>query len=197
MKKCSKCDKIKCESEFYRSYCKICFKKYQKEHYQQNKDNKKWYGYDKNYQQQYRENNKDYFKEYEQQYHKKNKNKRKQYRKNNIEKRKEYWKRRRQIPEVRIINSIRACHRQVLKGKTNTTKGLGCDSKFLRKWIEQQWSEGMNWENYGNKIGKWSIDHILPITLFYTQPELLNKLIHYTNLRPMWHLDNLKKGNKI
>ena len=55
----------------------------------------------------------------------------------------------------------------------------------------------MNWENYGNKIGKWSIDHILPITLFYTQPELLNKLIHYTNLRPMWHLDNLKKGNKI
>ena len=131
MKKCSKCDKIKCESEFYRSYCKICFKKYQKEHYQQNKDNKKWYGYDKNYQQQYRENNKDYFKEYEQQYHKKNKNKRKQYRENNIEKRKEYWKRRRQIPEVRIINSIRACHRQVLKGKTIELNDDGTYQRFL------------------------------------------------------------------
>ena len=77
----------------------------------------------------------------------------------------------------------------------STTKGLGCNTEFLRKYIEDQFAPGMTWENHGNKRGCWSIDHKLPLDLLKTNPELTSKLIHYTNLQPMWHTDNLKKSN--
>lgn len=49
----------------------------------------------------------------------------------------------------------------------------------------------MNWENRN----LWHIDHIKPLSLATTENELY-ELCHYTNLRPLWAIDNLKKGNK-
>jgi hypothetical protein len=85
----------------------------------------------------------------------------------------------------------------VLKGITSTTKGLGCDKEFLREYIENQFTEGMSWDNYGNREGQWSLDHIKPVSLYYDNPELLPELIHYTNLQPLWHVDNVRKGKKV
>jgi hypothetical protein len=62
---------------------------------------------------------------------------------------------------------------------------LGCDYSMLKQHIENQFTEGMNWGNYG----KWEIDHIIPVSK--------NGSLHYTNLQPLWKLDNLKKSNKI
>ena len=54
----------------------------------------------------------------------------------------------------------------------------------------------MTWDNYGK--GGWDIDHIYPCSKFdLTQEENIYKMCHYTNLQPMWHLDNIRKGNKI
>jgi len=44
----------------------------------------------------------------------------------------------------------------------------------------------------------WHIDHIVPCTVF----DLKNlneqkKCFHYTNLQPLWAIDNIKKGNRI
>lgn len=97
----------------------------------------------------------------------------------------------------KLIANLRNRHGSVLKGICSTTKGLGCDSNFLREYIENQWIEGMTWNNYGNKKGQWSIDHIVPLSIYHTQPELLPKLIHYSNMQPMWHVENVKKGNKV
>lgn len=62
--------------------------------------------------------------------------------------------------------------------------------------IENNFSPGMSWENYG----KWHIDHKIPKTEFkYEKLEDLECLECWCldNLQPMWAEDNLKKYNKL
>jgi hypothetical protein len=50
----------------------------------------------------------------------------------------------------------------------------------------------MSWENRD----KWHIDHIMPLATATSQEEL-EKLCHWTNLKPLWAIDNLKKKKKV
>ena len=50
----------------------------------------------------------------------------------------------------------------------------------------------MTWDNYGD----WHIDHIVPLSTAENE-ETLYKLCHYTNLKPEWTIDNIKKHNGI
>lgn len=70
---------------------------------------------------------------------------------------------------------------------------LGCDLDFFKNHISSQFKTNMNWDNYG-KYG-WHIDHIKPLDSAKTEEELV-KLLHYTNLQPLWAEDNYKKKNK-
>ena len=56
----------------------------------------------------------------------------------------------------------------------------------------------MSWDNYGkgNNNNTWHIDHIIPISSA-TSLEEIKKLNHYTNLKPMWCSDNIRKSNKL
>jgi len=76
--------------------------------------------------------------------------------------------------------------------KTKTSKILGCDYDFFKKYIEDKFKEGMTWENRS----EWSLDHIIPVSLAKTEEELI-KLNHYTNFQPLWKIENIKKGNKL
>ena len=40
----------------------------------------------------------------------------------------------------------------------SSTEYLGCNIETFKKHIEQQFTEGMSWENYG----EWHIDHKIP-----------------------------------
>ena len=71
---------------------------------------------------------------------------------------------------------------------------IGCSISDLVKHLENQFIEGMSWKNYG----KWHIDHIRPCASF----NLLNEdeqraCFHYSNLQPLWAIDNLKKKDKL
>ena len=68
---------------------------------------------------------------------------------------------------------------------------LGIDLGGFQAYIESKFQEGMTWENYG----QWHIDHIKPLSLATTEQEVV-ELNHYTNLQPLWAIDNLKKSNK-
>jgi hypothetical protein len=73
---------------------------------------------------------------------------------------------------------------------------LGCTVDFLKSYIESLWQPDMTWENY--TIHGWHIDHIKPLASFdLSDPEQLKQACHYTNLQPLWAIDNLKKSDKI
>lgn len=79
--------------------------------------------------------------------------------------------------------------------KGSAVRDLGCTLNELRLHIENQFVEGMSWDNYGHGVDKWNIDHIRPLSSFdLTDPEQLRIACHYTNLQPMWHLHNISKG---
>lgn len=75
---------------------------------------------------------------------------------------------------------------------------LGCTFDEFKKHIESQFTDGMTWDNHGRgkNNSTWHIDHTLPISSATTLEEV-NKLNHYTNLKPMWGSDNIRKSNKL
>lgn len=82
--------------------------------------------------------------------------------------------------------------------KGSAVRDLGCSIEELKVYLELKFEPGMTWDNYGNKKDHWSIDHIIPIAnVDLTIREDVLKVCHYTNLQPMWTLDNIKKGNRV
>ena len=72
---------------------------------------------------------------------------------------------------------------------------LGCTLEELKIHLENQFKEGMTWDNW--KPDGWHIDHIKPLSKFdLTDPVQFKEAVHYTNLQPLWWNENLKKGNK-
>lgn len=69
---------------------------------------------------------------------------------------------------------------------------LGCSIEELKLHLEKQFQSGMSWDNQG----EWHIDHITPLDSAQTEEELY-KLNHYTNLQPLWGIENIKKGTRI
>jgi hypothetical protein len=70
---------------------------------------------------------------------------------------------------------------------------IGCTITELRQHLEAQFTDGMTWHNYG-KDG-WHIDHIRPCASFdLSDSEQQRQCFHYSNLQPLWALDNIRKG---
>lgn len=73
---------------------------------------------------------------------------------------------------------------------------LGCSLDELRNYLESKFQKDMTWKNYG-KHG-WHIDHIKPLSSFdLSDRSQLAQACHYTNLQPLWAIDNLRKGTKL
>jgi hypothetical protein len=83
----------------------------------------------------------------------------------------------------------------IKKGKAGSAvKDLGCSVEELKIWLESQFEPGMSWKNYGFGIGKWNIDHIVPLCSFdLTKKEEFKKACHWFNLQPLWTIDNMFK----
>ena len=198
------------KKEYYRDN-KDNLKEYYKEYRENNKDKIK----------EYRENNKDKVKESNKKYYEENKEKlRKQmkqrfkkYYENNKEKirdnakkyyeenkekvkesNKEYRKKKRKTdPIYRMTRNIRCMVSRAIKTK-RTEEIIGCTYQELKLHLENQFTEGMSWENYG----KWHIDHIRPLSWFdIANPDEVALANHYSNLQPLWEKDNLIKGNRF
>jgi len=73
---------------------------------------------------------------------------------------------------------------------------IGCSINELRKYLESKFKDGMSWSNYG--MHGWHIDHIKPCDSFDLKDPLQQKeCFHYSNLQPLWALENILKSNKI
>lgn len=87
-----------------------------------------------------------------------------------------------------------ALKRSLFKKSEKTMDLIGCSIPFLMDYLEERFQEGMTWDNQG----KWHIDHIVPCASFnLSNPEEQKACFHYTNLQPLWALENMRKGSKI
>jgi len=104
-------------------------------------------------------------------------------------------------PIYKLISNFRTAIYIVLKENkldkyTNYFNMVGYSAEQLKKHLEEQFTNGMNWENYG----EWHIDHIKPISSFEfdsSEDEQFKVCWSLDNLQPMWGIENIKKGNKI
>ena len=105
-------------------------------------------------------------------------------------------KRRHDDPVYRLSIYLRTRLNKALKGNYrngSAVRDLGCTIPELVIHLEKQFQEGMFLDNHG----EWHIDHKKPLSMFdLTDREQLLQACHYTNLQPMWALDNIKKNNK-
>lgn len=103
-----------------------------------------------------------------------------------------YFKRVRSEPMNKIANNIRRRLRDYTRSRGCTfIQLIGCTASDLRRHLEIQMDSGMGWHNYG----KWHVDHIRPLASFdLRDPAQVREANHYTNLRPLWAVDNLRKG---
>lgn len=76
----------------------------------------------------------------------------------------------------------------------SAVKDLGCSIEELKLHLESKFQPGMTWENHG----KWHIDHIIPLCKFdLTNREQFLQACHFSNLQPLWAVDNIRKGGKL
>ena len=219
MKKCCKCLIIKDLLEFSKSKkqkdghcrsCKLCDKlNYEtnkskfKEYYIKNRnkiiENSLLY-IDTNYdivqsrRKKYRQKNNEELKRKNREYYNKIEKTEEMRQKRNLKSR----TRRKEDPQFKLALNLRRrlCHKLKFKQKPGSAvKDLGCTLGELKLYLESKFQPGMNWENH-NQTG-WHVDHIVPLSKFdLTEREEFLKACHYTNLQPLWAIDNLKKGNR-
>lgn len=141
------------------------------------------------YQKEYREKNKARLAEYS-----------KGWRTENLPKTREYMKKRRKYDlQFRLREILRTRQTKALEGNYKIgsfIRDLGCTISELKFYLEGKFTDGMSWENYGHDT--WHIDHMVPLAMFdLSDRQQFLQACHYTNLQPMWAIENLRKSKKV
>lgn len=203
-KKCRICDEVKELTEFhkkkgspdgYRNECKECVKDIQKKYKEVPgfKDKQKEYDknrYSENKEQildrkkEYYEENKEDILSYKKKYRQENIDKIKEWRYNNQDKnlkgQKAYRKRNPHIIAWRSVLYSTLDRLGTVK-EGHTIDILGYSALELKEHIENQFTIGMSWDNYGD----WHIDHIKPVITFSSDADI-KVVCALDNLRPLW-----------
>lgn len=79
-------------------------------------------------------------------------------------------------------------------GRSRFADYFGAEPEIVLQHLSSLFSPEMNWENWGPV---WHVDHIIPISSGTKSIELIAKLNHYKNLRPLLASENLSKNNKM
>ncbi len=223
MKKCSRCTELKPFDNFFerKNICKKCISIYNSEYRQAHPGMDKKYNHGEK-KQKWLENNKEKLKEHSRVYRRENakrintrvrqwyadnievqREQRKQIKMTNpgIYKRiqKRYREKKKNDVTYRINHSMRAGICFSLKGNKENQHWenlVGYTLIELKKYLENLFTKGMSWINYG----EWHVDHIIPISIweFKTpQDREFKQCWSLANLQPLWASENFSKGNRI
>jgi hypothetical protein len=186
VKFCRKCETYHDISEFKygKSSCYTCQKEMARLWKEKNKE--KVHEYNK----KYKENNKETIKEYNRDYHNNNRE--------DIKKRslRNYKRLLKENPSFKLGHLLRSYTRKFLKKNKSvaTSDLLGCSLEFFKEWLSFNFKEDMTFDNHGTC---WHIDHLIPCSRFNLVDEQeQRRCFHWTNMKPMYAHDNIKKGNK-
>lgn len=213
-KRCLKCQrkrlakffsKRSASSDGLQKICKDCA----------NSNNHKYYKNNKSYYIDRYASNRDILLKRNKKWNKNNQDKTKEHRRKFLKNNPDYYSKYRELnkeklnTKTRIRDSFRLKNDIIFKLKKNyrnrlydyykgsnrsktSEKIIGISWNGFKLHIEQQFSSGMTWENYG----EWHIDHIVPLSSGKDKKEL-EKLFHYTNCQPLWAKENLSKSDKL
>ncbi len=103
---------------------------------------------------------------------------------------------------INLRGHIQKALRGTVKKSDRTLELLGCSLAQFKQHLEALFQPGMTWENWGihRQEGprRWHVDHIRPIASFdLADPEQQRKCFHWSNMQPMWAVDNIRKGTKL
>ena len=102
------------------------------------------------------------------------------------------------ILSSRLFSALKK--KKAFKNK-RTLDYVNCSVELVHNHIESQFGDsGMNWDNMGREDGEggrgWEIDHRRPCASFDLNDEEQKYMcFHWTNLQPMWGLENNKKSD--
>jgi len=72
---------------------------------------------------------------------------------------------------------------------------FGLPIELYREWIELQFTDGLNWENFGKS---WQFDHVVPVVYFdYTVEEELRLCWSFINVRVERLESNKARGHRV
>lgn len=101
-------------------------------------------------------------------------------------------------PKYRLRQNLSSRIWSALRGRAKSSRTielLGCPISWLQVHLESLFCPGMSWENYGEV---WHVDHIRPCASFDLFKDSEQKIcFHWTNLQPLFALENVIKGAKI
>lgn len=95
------------------------------------------------------------------------------------------------------LNLRNRCYSALKRGTKHSSlsKYLGCSIEELKIHLELKWLPGMSWDNYAYE--GWHVDHVRPLASFdLADPAQFHQAFHYTNLQPLWAIDNLHKSDQ-
>lgn len=186
MKSCSKCGVIQCISKFnkdaskkdmLRPSCKLCDNKnYAMNSIEKKLYQKKWSSDNIKKVEDWKKSNPEYLKNYKS-------------------------KRRNEDPMFKLLDNTQSLLYDALKHKRydKTSKAynvLGCLYDDFKIHIESMFRVGMTWDNYGREEHNWQYDHIIPLSSATNENHLI-ELFHYTNVQPLWSIDNKMKRDNL
>lgn len=98
----------------------------------------------------------------------------------------------------RLRDRIRTRLYQAIRGESkngSAVRDLGCSIADLKRHLENQFTDGMAWENWGEY---WEIDHIYPLSAanLADRTEFL-AVNNWQNLQPLTEADNAAKKDKV
>jgi hypothetical protein len=98
--------------------------------------------------------------------------------------------------KLRLRSRLVSVIRRHMSGRSTTgviRELLGCSLSDLACHLESKFLPGMSWDNRN----EWHVDHIKPLCAFdLSDPEQQAAAFHYSNLQPLWALDNMRKGGR-
>lgn len=101
------------------------------------------------------------------------------------------------IHKISVLLRTRYC--DIICGKSVLTMEdyshiIGCSERQLATHLEGLFEKNMTFHNHG----EWEVDHIFPVSKCdINDADSIRKCFHYTNLQPLWKIDNRMKSNKI
>ena len=120
------------------------------------------------------------------------------WREENLERHNAYFRNRyNEDIEYRLTSLLRTRINMAIKANQkngSAVQDLGCSIAAFKLYIENQFEDGMSWDNHG----EWHLDHVLPLASFdLTDRVQFLEAANWLNYQPLWAEDNLMKGAKI